>query len=320
MTGLTTTTPIAIAGGEYEINNGGIWTSATGSIANGDSVRVSLVSSDKGSTTTKANLMIGGGMGTFRVTTLADAPPPTVVIYLPAPAPTNNNKPLLTYSTSTGTVVVAVDGAVVSKVSGDTLNALADGTHTVSVQVTDTLSRTTSASVTFTVDTQAPLVSISNPASGTTNVNTPQLIYSVSDGTVVVKVDGVAVNKASGSTLDPLADGVHAVRVEATDSAGNTGFAEVSFTIDTVPPTISIDPVESPTNDKDLTISGTREGGASVSVSIDTSAAVGPISYNTATTWSCKIDGLIKGTNTITATATDASGNKASVSNSIRVK
>ena len=39
-------------------------------------------------------------------------------------------------------------------------------------------------------------------------------------------------NKVSGNDLDPLGDGTHSVRVESTDTVGNTGFAEVTFTID----------------------------------------------------------------------------------------
>lgn len=320
VSGLTTTTSIAIAGGEYEINGTGTWTSANGKITNGDSVRVRLLSSDKGSTTTEANLMIGGGIGAFKATTLADAPPPAIVITSPVSGLTNRNSALLTYTASAGTVVVTLDGVVRAKVSGDTLDALADGAHTIRVEITDTAGRAASASVTFTVDTQAPLVSISNPAAGMTNVKTPQLIYSVSDGTPVVKVDGIVVDKASGTTLDPLADGLHVARLEATDDAGNVGFAEVTFTIDTVPPTISIDPVKPRKKYSTLTISGTREEGAAVAVSADTTAAVGQVSYETASAWSCTIDRMAEGMNTVTATASDGAGNTASAAVSIRGK
>ncbi|HLE40089.1 MAG TPA: Ig-like domain-containing protein [Nitrospirota bacterium] len=318
--GLGTTTPITIIGGEYEINNSGRWTSANGVIMNDDSVRVRLMSSDKGSTSTETNLMIGGGMGTFRVTTRADAPPPTIVLTSPGPGMTSNSRPLLTYTASAGTVVVTVDGVAVSKVSGDTLDALADGMHIVNVAATDTSGRTGSASVTFTVDTIAPAVSIASPTAKLTNNKTPLLSYTVSDGAVIVKVDGVVVNKVSGDLLDPLVDGLHTVRVEATDAAGNIGVASVDFAVDTVSPTISINPVKSPTKDTDVTISGTRENGAKVAVSVDTPAVVGPISYRTATTWSCTIDSMVKGINTITATASDAAGNTASASKSIMVK
>jgi hypothetical protein len=41
-------------------------------------------------------------------------------------------------------------------------------------------------------------------------------------------------------TLGPLADGAHAVTVDAADAAGNHGTASVSFTVDTIPPVIAI--------------------------------------------------------------------------------
>jgi hypothetical protein len=53
----------------------------------------------------------------------------------------------------------------------------------------------------------------------------------VSDGTVTVKVDGIIVSKVSGNRLATLPNGSHTVRVEARDAAGNTGFAEVTFTV-----------------------------------------------------------------------------------------
>jgi hypothetical protein len=83
------------------------------------------------------------------------------------------------------------------------------------------------------VDTTPPTVSISSPISGATNLDSLPLIYSVSDGSVTVKLDGAVVSTVSGGTLDALANGSHTVRVEARDAANNTGYAEVTFTVDT---------------------------------------------------------------------------------------
>ena len=94
-----------------------------------------------------------------------------------------------------------------------------------------------------TLDTTPPTVSITSPAAGFSNNNSPLLSYTASDGTVVVKVDGVVVSKVSGNNLDSLPDGQHTIRVESTDAASNIGFAEVVFTItiaDTTPPITSL--------------------------------------------------------------------------------
>jgi hypothetical protein len=95
------------------------------------------------------------------------------------------------------------------------------------------------------IDTTAPTVSITSPGYGVISDNTPTLTFTVTDNvsmsfTEVVKVDGSVVSKTSGDNLDTLTDGSHTVRVEATDEAGNTGYEEVTFTVDTTYPDISV--------------------------------------------------------------------------------
>ncbi len=74
VTGITGGVPISITGGQYEINNSGLWTSQTGTVSNENPVRIRLMSSSAYSTTTNAVLTIGGVSDTFSVTTL---PPDT---------------------------------------------------------------------------------------------------------------------------------------------------------------------------------------------------------------------------------------------------
>jgi hypothetical protein len=130
---------------------------------------------------------------------------------------------------SDGTVGVKVDDAVVKKVSGDTLDALDNGDHTVRVESTDEAGNTGFAEVTFTVSAAKLTVSILSPIASTTNLTSVPLIYTVDNGTVTVNLDGSVISAASGDTLDGLANGNHIVRVEATDTYGNIGFAEVNF-------------------------------------------------------------------------------------------
>jgi len=174
-----------------------------------------------------------GNMGAAEVAFTVASFAPTVVMTSPSSLTTNNRTPLLSYTVSDGTVIVKVDGVVVNKVSGNTLTSLADGSHTVRVEATNASNYTDFAEVTFTVDATPPSVSISSPIAGMTNDDTPVLIYSVSDGAVTVKVDGYTVSKVSGNTFDTLVNGSHTVRVEARDAANNTGYAEVTFTVNT---------------------------------------------------------------------------------------
>lgn len=61
-------TSISVSGGEYRIN-GGAWTSATGTVYNGDAVEARLTAAAQRSTTVIATVTIGGVPGEFRVTT-----------------------------------------------------------------------------------------------------------------------------------------------------------------------------------------------------------------------------------------------------------
>lgn len=157
-----------------------------------------------------------------------------------------------------------------------------------------------------------PTVSITSP-SGITNINRPTLLYNVSDGTVVVKVDGIVVNAVSGSILDTLSDGAHLIRVEATNSAGSVGFAETTVVIDTKPPTLTANAVAATTIGYSLTLSGTIEAGAAINISSNSGAAIGQIVISSGN-WSCVISNMTAGLNTFTISATDQAGNTSTVS------
>ena len=72
VSGINSPATITITGGVYSIN-GGVFTSASGTVNNGDTVQVRLTSADAYSTTTSATLTIGGVSDTFSVTTLASS-------------------------------------------------------------------------------------------------------------------------------------------------------------------------------------------------------------------------------------------------------
>ena len=78
-----------------------------------------------------------GGVGIYHALITLDTVPPEVDITSPAAGATADSTPLLSYSASDGEVVVSVDGLVVQKVSGEELNALPDGPHTIRVEAGD---------------------------------------------------------------------------------------------------------------------------------------------------------------------------------------
>ncbi|MFP0968051.1 BapA/Bap/LapF family large adhesin, partial [Acinetobacter baumannii] len=173
---------------------------------------------------------------------------------------TNDSTPALTGTVNdpTATVVVNVDGVDYPAVNnGDgtwtladnTLPALIDGPHTITVTATDAAGNVGNDTAVVTVDTTAPVVSFTDAS---TNDTTPALTGTIDDpaATVVVTVDGVdypAVNNGDGTwtladnTLPVLADGPHTVSVTATDVAGNVSTPVTgTVTVDATAPTLAI--------------------------------------------------------------------------------
>jgi hypothetical protein len=72
LSGLTTSASISVSGGEYELNTNGSWSSAAGTVVNGDSVRLRTTSSTSGETAVDVVLDINGVSDTFTITTETD--------------------------------------------------------------------------------------------------------------------------------------------------------------------------------------------------------------------------------------------------------
>lgn len=128
--------------------------------------------------------------------------------------------------------------------------------HTIVVTATDKAQSTAVASPggniatvndpnnTITVDSIPPAVAITAPADGLFTANTtPDLIFTATDlnnPLSIVTVDGGTPITPTPATLGPLADGQHSVVVATTDSAGNITTHTNTFTVDTIPPVITV--------------------------------------------------------------------------------
>jgi len=233
------------------------------------------------------------------------------------------------------TVTVYVDGSAIgtTTVSGGTWiltqpTPLADGSH--SVKATATTAGGVSAESntnSFTVDTQGPAAPVvTAPVNGaSTSDNTPTVTGTAeANATVRVYIDGEFSGLASltGTTWTytpgALADGTHALWATATDIAGNLGpqSATLSFSIDTGAPAAPV--ITAPANgsssvDDTVTVTGTSEESATVTVYID-GASVGTTMADASGNWSLTTGTLAIGPHTAKATAIDASGNASAAS------
>lgn len=125
--------------------------------------------------------------------------------------------------------------------------ALTQGAHTYVVSVSDNDgNHATSASTSFTVDTAAPSLNVTSPATDmVTNVDTLTVSGTTDDittkpVTVTVNGDPVTVTPGTGefSTTVNLTPGANTITVIATDTAGNTTTVTRTVTLNTTPPTI----------------------------------------------------------------------------------
>lgn len=205
----------------------------------------------------------------------------------------------------------------------------------------------------FSIDTQAPATpSAANLDSGSdtgylsddnnTADNNPTFMGTGEAGSIVELINqsngfllGSAVVLASGNwtiTPDFLADGNYTVFTQARDAAGNTSPGQsspLSFTIDTIAPTIStpdlIDGSDTGASNTDNltknalpTFGGTAESGSQVELFEGTQLLGSAIAQNG--TWQIiPTVALAAGTHTLTAQATDAAGNVRQASGTLTV-
>ncbi len=130
---------------------------------------------------------------------------------------------------------------------------LADGAHTLTASQTDLAGNTGTATLSFTLDTTAPVVSMalvsdtgssatdkitSNPAvKGTGQANT---LVTIKEGGATLGTTMADGTGAWSFTPTGLADGAHTLTASQTDLAGNTGTATLSFTLDRTAPALSM--------------------------------------------------------------------------------
>jgi hypothetical protein len=242
--------------------------------------------------------------------------------------------------TDSGGTVVFSGPATVDPITGDwTVDApvLADGDYTVTATATDPAGNTGTDTSSFTVDTTAPALAITGPTAGeVTNDTTPAITGTLDDPTATVDIvirdsDGTVVFSGP-ATVDPttgdwtitpgtpLPDGDYTVTATATDPAGNTATdGPVAFTVDASAPAVAItSPADgSSTNDTTPTVTGTVDDPtATVDVVIRDSGGTvvfsGPATVDPATgTWTVDSGVLPEGDYTVSATATDSTGNTA---------
>lgn len=195
---------------------------------------------------------------------------------------------------------------------------LTDGVHQLRVRATDAAGNQTEVVRTVTADETQPVITDLMPAAGTLIVGTSTTVQGrVTDATtVIVKVGAVTATVNSGGLFTalnvPVAEGENELKITATDVAGNESEAELSLTGKDVTPPASplLFAVSSPTRLTFQSIEGRAEPGTLIRITggagpAETSAAFGSGLFIANVQ-------LASGTNALSLTATDATGNVSS--------
>ncbi|MDH5330087.1 MAG: Ig-like domain-containing protein, partial [Aquincola sp.] len=330
--------PISLAGASVDAAQGSVVVNSDGTLtfiaAPGVSgpVAVSYTVADPSGATASATLTVN----------VAAAPAVTV----DGPALTNDSTPTITGTSNLppgSTVTLTVTGAdnavqtftaIVQpngSYSADVPAPLAEGPYSISASVT-IAGQSANANDGGSIDTTAPTITVDAPALG--NDSTPTITGSTdlppgSSVTLIVTGANGAVQTFT-ATVQPggsysadvpaaLAEGSYTVVAIGIDAAGNSGSASDAGTVDTTPPTITVD-APALTNDTTPTITGTSNLPVGAPITLTVTGADGAVQTFTATvqpggTYSADVPSpLAQGTYSVVASAADAAGNAASAS------
>jgi chitodextrinase len=248
-----------------------------------------------------------------------DSVPPVVSLTATPTTPTNNASPSFTFASNKAGTTFACSLALGSAADAfsacsapKSYSGLAAGSYTFKVRGTDPAGNVSVTPYTFTIDTAAPVVSLTaTPTTPTNNVNPSFTFASNKAGTTFqCALDGAALAPCTApQRYTALADGAHTFKVQGTDPAGNSGAVSYAFTVDTRALVVGITgkpPTLSNNANPSFTLAATKAG----------------------TTFQCMLDGaapaactspqvfiaLADGAHTLTVQGTDPAGNSGSAS------
>jgi hypothetical protein len=261
------------------------------------------------------------------VSVLQDVSPPVVTLLSPSPEARLSTASVAVVGTveddvAIGRVSLTVDGSrrhtiyefaleERTRLDWNLMLELREGAHSLELEAEDTSGNFARASIYFTIDFTRPNVLITSPADGLLTGSPELSVRGVMEPGTDVFVNGVLARTAGG-TFDAevrLIEGDNLVSAVATDLAGNSNTSSISVRLDTIPPALDVafHPIGPFVNDAQLTVSGTMESGASVTVNGRWVVLPG-LAQNFSTLFF-----LAPGNNTIRVEAADAAGNINSV-------
>ncbi len=135
-----------------------------------------------------------------------------------------------------GTQTITLNGQPFT--SGTPVSAA--GSYTLAVAATDAAGNTANATIAFTIDKTAPAIGVTGVTNGGLYNATVTPVITVTDAQPVTQTTITLNGQPFTSGTAVSAEGSYTLAVSATDAAGNTASATITFTIDKTPPAISV--------------------------------------------------------------------------------
>jgi hypothetical protein len=232
-----------------------------------------------------------------------DTSAPVLAITTEPPNPSTSATAQFEFTIGTSTAVTcALDSAAAAAcTSPRPYTGLADGSHTFTLAGTNAAGTTTTRTYTWSVDTTPPVLAITQPPPAATNKTSVSIAFTVGDAASwTCQLDGGNPQACTSPfSATGLTDGSHSFTLRGSDAAGNTATQAATWTVDTVPPTVTILSHPGPSSHS-VSISFTVSEG-SPACSIDLQPSTGCSSPATYT--------LADGGHSFVVSATDAAGN-----------
>src|SRR6478672_8622032 len=206
------------------------------------------VTADGSHTFTVKAIDTAGNPGQTTYTWTIDTNPPTITLTQTPPNFSSNSTPTFAFTADepipAGFQCKLDVGPFAACTSPKTFGTTPDGSHTFTVRGADSAGNNNSTSYAWTIDTVAPVLSLTAKPPDPSGVPTAHFEFSATDQTSVTsqcQLDAAAFqNCTSPKDFSGLANGTHSFTAKATDAAGNTGSASYSWAVDTVNPVVTI--------------------------------------------------------------------------------
>ncbi|MFC1685886.1 hypothetical protein ACFLZZ_02575 [Nanoarchaeota archaeon] len=184
-----------------------------------------------------------GNLNTTSVTFFVDAVAPILTVYSPLNQTYNNATVLINFTADSYTGLWYFNETANVTYTGEVYETVSEGSHTYIFYANDSAANLNSTSVTFSIDTNAPTVTVHSPLNQSYGNRTVFVNITATNGGGVDTIwffNGTENETYTTPVYRTFAEGSNTLIAYANDTLNNIGTDTVVFNADTTPPTVNI--------------------------------------------------------------------------------